>query len=127
MLFLERKQKNGFTYDLEDIFGTLHIESEKQLDKDLLDGMVVLLLKQTYTAQRVEGDIKTPVGKVSYTFTKRPQWEDDDEKEPCKDTPTSTKRPEKGSTPKYRSTIPVLNWFKRFVVASREAWRKAKN
>jgi hypothetical protein len=122
MIFQEKKVTTGYTYDVQDVFGTIHIESGVQLEPDILDGMVVLLLKQNITAQTINGTVKHAQGVVSYTFTRAPLWEDD--KEPCESTPTSTDTPESASTRTPRSPATIWYWCKRFVGAFREAWRK---
>lgn len=127
MIFIERKKEEGYTYDLEDVFGTLHIESAQKLDAEILDGMVVLLLKQALTARIVEGEVKHEKGTVKYTFVKRPHWEHDDEEEQCEDTPTSTNEPESASTATPSSPTPTSNWLRQFVEAFREAWRSTRN
>lgn len=128
MIFQERTTKTGYTYDVEDVFGTIHIESTSKLDGDTLDDMVVVLLKQNLPAQTVTGEVKHKHGTVTYTYVKRPQWEEDEEekKKPCENTPTSTKQPERESILTCLSKAPALIWFRRFAEAFREAWRKSR-
>lgn len=125
MIFQERKKEAGYTYDVEDVFGTIHIESTTKLDGDTLDEMVMVLLKQNLPAQTVTGEVKHKSGTVAYTYVKRPLWEEDEEeKKPCENIPTSTKKQESASTATPHFTVPIWSWCKRFVVAFREAWRK---
>lgn len=126
MIFQERKKEAGYTYDVEDVFGTIHIESTTKLDGDTLDEMVMVLLKQNLPAQTVTGEVKHKSGTVAYTYVKRPLWEDDDEQKPCESTPTSTKKPESVSIRTRLLRIPALSWCARFAEAFREAWRKGK-
>ena len=127
MIFQERKQPNDeYTYNVEDVFGTAHIESSVKLTGDILDGIVMVLLKQNIAAEEIRGEVKHDKGVVQYVFKKRPQWEDD-EPEPCNDTHTSTNEPASASIRTRLLRIPALSWCKRFVVAFREAWRKGGN
>ncbi len=126
MIFQERKTDTGYTYDLEDVFGTLHIVSTSKVSADLLDSMVVLLLRQNLTAGTVEGEVKHKDGTVQYIFKKAPLWEDDDENEPCEDTPTSTEKQESASTQTRPLKTPGSSWWSRFAGAFREALRSAK-
>lgn len=125
MIFQERKLETGFTYDVEDVFGKIHIDSPTKLEPDILDEMVVLLLKRNLTAETITGEVKHKDGVVAYTFKRAPMWEDD--KEPCESTHTSTPKQENASTPTRRLGIPILSWCKRFVVAFREAWKKGRS
>jgi len=88
MIFQERKQPNdAYSYDVEDVFGTVHIESSVKLTGDILDGIVMVLLKQNISAEEIRGEVKHNKGVVQYVFKKRPMWEDEDEaKQPCNDT-----------------------------------------
>jgi len=127
MIFQERKQPNSdeYTYDVEDVFGTVHIESSVKLTGDILDGIVMVLLKQNISAEEIRGEVKHDKGVVQYVFKKRPMWEDEDEaKQPCNDTPTSTQKPESASTRTRLLRIPILSWCARFAEAFREAWKK---
>jgi hypothetical protein len=128
MIFQERKQPNDeFSYDVEDVFGTVHIESSVKLTGDILDGIVMVLLKQNISAEEIRGEVKHDKGVVQYVFKKRPMWEDEDEeKQPCKDTHTSTQKPESASTRTRLLRIPILSWCGRFAEAFREAWKSAK-
>ena len=124
MIFQERKKEAGYTYDVEDIFGTITIESSTKLTADILDDMVVLLLRQNLNAGVITGEVKHKGGIVKYVFKPRAQWEED-EKESCEDTPTSTPKPESESIATRRSSVPVLSWLKKFAGAFREAWKNA--
>ena len=124
MIFAEQKKESGYSYEVEDIFGTISIESEAQLTPDLLDDMVVLMLRQNSTAGEIKGEVKHEGGVVKYTFKKRPLW-DESEDEPCENTPTSTQKLASAFTQIRHLPVSILNWLKRFAVAFREAWRKA--
>ncbi len=127
MIFQERKIETGFHYTVEDIFGVIDIESSTKLEPDILDEMVVVLLRQNLNAREISGEVKHGDGIVKYVFKPRPIWEDDDEKNKCKDTLTSIKKQENASTQTRLSRIPLLNWFRRFAGAFREAWKKARS
>ncbi len=124
MIFAERKIESGFTYEVEDIFGTISIESDKKLTGDILDDMVLLLLRQNGNAGEISGEVKHDGGIVKYVFKKRPIWEKDEET-PCESTPTSIPKQESASTRILHLPRSILSWFKRFVGAFLEAWRKA--
>lgn len=127
MLFQERKTNTGYEYKVEDVFGSITIESEQKMSGDLLDEIVVILLRKNISAQTVTGEFKLTRGKVNYTFVKAPMWEEDEEvKTPCEDTPTSTKETVSLFTRMSRSLTLTLAWCRQFVVAFQEAWKKAK-
>ena len=123
MIFQERTIHNGYSYDVEDIFGTLHIESSVKLTGEILDDMVVLLLRRNISAETVTGEIKHQGGTVTYIFKRAPAWEDD---KPCDDTHTSTKQPERESIRTRLLRVPGLIWCRKFAEAFREAWKKGK-
>lgn len=141
MIFQEKKTDTGYTYKVEDVFGEIEIVSSTRLvkkikdketgeekdDGSLLDDMVLLLLRKNLNAEIVTGEVIHDEGKVQYTFKRTPQWSEDDEEESCEDTHTSTKKPEKEYTPTNHLIKRTWNWFKKFVVAFQEAWKKAKN
>lgn len=134
MTFIETKKKDaqGFDYHLEEIFGTLDIDSTARLDADQLDGIVCLLLKQNIQASVVEGRVAQDKNIIKYKFVKVPAWSDDDEDdETCENTPTSTRVPANGSMLTKRLhpskwISGTWNWCRRFAGAFREAWKKAK-
>lgn len=126
MIFQEKKQAQGFIYTVEDIFGTIDIESDAKLDPETLDGMVVLLLRQNLNAGEIKGEVKHAKGTVKYVFRPRATWEDDDEEAPCNDIPTSTSKPERESSATSPLLARALSWSRRFAGAFREAWKKAK-
>lgn len=125
MIFLEKKTDQGFNYEVQDVFGKMSIDSTIKLAGDLLDDLVVLIMKQGPGAETVNGEVKHDKGVVSYTFKRAPKWEDDDE--PCENSPTSTKEPANVFTAIVRWMRNVWSWYKRFVVAFREAWRNGNN
>ncbi len=129
MLFQERKIETGYHYKVEDVFGTVDIESPTKLTPDLLDDMVVLLLGQKLSAKEVSGSVKHESGEVTYKFVKADMWsEPEEETPPCKNTPTSTNETASESPQVSRWNFPkkignTWNWFRRFVEAFREAWK----
>ena len=129
MVFQEQKTETGWHYKVEDVFGTIDIDSSAQLDGDTLDAMVVLLLGQSISAETVEGTVKHATGTVTYKFVKAPQWTEDTEPLPelCKNTPTLKKLPAKESIVMYLLNVTGYNWCKRFVAVFRETWDKNKN
>lgn len=128
MVFQEQKTEAGWHYKVEDVFGTIDIDSSGQLDGDTLDAMVVLLLGQNISAETVEGTVKHSSGTVTYTFVKAPQWTEDDTEplpELCKNIHTSIRQRVVAFIAKLLSKLPGYNWCKRFVVAFLKAWRNA--
>lgn len=127
MLFQERKTSLGFEYKVEDVFGSITIDSEQKMSGDLLDEIVVILLRKNISAQTVTGEFKLTRGKVNYTFVKRPMWEEDEEiKQPCEDTPTSTKETASLFIRMRRLLTLTLAWCRQFVVAFQEAYKNTK-
>jgi len=115
----------GYSYDVDDVFGEMHIESTEKIEPDILDEIVVVLLRQNIAAQTVRGTIKHKDGVIAYSFKKRPVWSDDDEKEPCESTPTSTTEQDTVSIRTILLNVPIIRWIARFVVAFLEGWKKA--
>lgn len=126
MVFQEKKTEQGYEYTVEDVFGKIEIASSQQLTGEILDDMVVLLLRKNLNAEVVTGEVKHKGGVVTYKFHRASTWSEDDE-EPCENTPTSTEKQESGSTATNRWRVPILSWCRRFAVAFREAWRSAKS
>lgn len=122
MIFQERKTETGYHYRCEDIFGEVDIETEAKLEAGLLDDVVSFLLKQNLSAREVKGEATTEAGLIKYRFVKADQWSDDDE-DACDDTPTSKSEQESGSLLTWLSSMPIIGWCRKFVVAFREAWR----
>lgn len=122
-------KKPGFEYYGAGVFGDMTVHSNKPLDGDKLDGIMGLLLKDGSKAQHVNGTIKVAEDHVvSYKFTKNLQWGEEtvNVPKPCENTSTSTKEQKSESTQTKSSTAKSSNWFKRFVVAFREAWKSTK-
>ncbi len=90
MVFQEKKEENGYTYKVQDVFGEIEIKSSRQLKPDILDEIVLILLKQDTTTQITQGEIKSDNEEISYKFIKVPIWEDDNEE--CKNIPTLTQK-----------------------------------
>ncbi len=126
MVFQEKKIQSGYSYFIEDVFGEVLIKSPEKLTGELLDSIISLLLKQNSTAQKISGEVKLDNGLVSYEFNKAPMWKlgDDEDEDICKDTLTSTKKPENVFIQTKNSLIKTLFWPKRFAVAFLEAYRK---
>jgi len=123
MIFIETKKEQGFTYKLEDIFGTLVVESAVKLEAGVLDEMVVLLLRSNVQAGELRGEVEYKGQKVKYQFKKAENWTDDEE-ESCENISTSTSKQESESTRTSIWPIHTWSWCKRFVGAFREAWKK---
>lgn len=130
MIFQESKKESGWYYKVDEIFGTLEIDSPTQLGVNILDGMVSLLLRENLSAETITGEVKHENGIVKYTFNRAPIW-DDDEKTPCENIPTSTREQASESIPLspwnfLKKKEIIFNWCKRFAEAFLEAWRKTK-
>ena len=125
MIYQEKKLKAGYSYKLEEIFGTVTIKSSKRLKGELLDDLIVLMLKNKAKTETITGTIKHNEGEVSYTFKRAPLWSEDDEK-PCENTPTSTNKPASVFIAIKSYPVSVLRWFKRFGAAFRAAWKRAR-
>lgn len=110
MIFQEKKTDTGYNYRVEDIFGEIMIDAPSQLKGEILDEVVVLLLRGQQTAQTITGKVAVPDGTLTYTFVKRPLWEDDEPEVP--ESPIPAPRP------------PIWGRIKRATMAAREAWRK---
>jgi hypothetical protein len=126
MVFQEIKKEIGYLYKVEDVFGTIEIESDLKLDGSTLDDIVVLLIGKNLKAQVITGEVKHSAGVVKYKFEKAPVWSDDDEKkETCTNILTSTKKQESVYIPIRSYLSAVLSWLQRFMGAFREAWKKS--
>lgn len=127
MIFKEIKKEKGYTYELEEVFGSINIDTPEKLNADLLDDLVMLLLKQNLNAKEVSGTVETEKGEVSYKFIKAQQWGQTNK---CENTHTKIKRPESTYTQTCLSTLRqklrnATNWLRRFAGVFREAWKKA--
>jgi len=128
MIFAEQKTETGYIYDVEDVFGRIHLESDTKLPGDTLDDVVVFLLGSKSQAARIEGSATHGDSTIAYTFDRTALWsEDDEDTETCTSTPTSTQEPESEPTATNRSKRKATSWYRRFVVAFREAWKKASD
>jgi hypothetical protein len=129
MIFQERKKGTGFEYKVEDLFGTIAIESPNKLNGQLLDEIVVILLRTTSTGN-ASGVVKVTENEtIKYEFVRASQWDDgeDDDTEICLNLHTSTVKRVTGAAVialLFSKIKKIGNWFKRFVVAFQEAWRK---
>lgn len=102
MVFAEKKTKDGFNYECTDLFGVINIESTTKLDADLLDELVWTVIKSNISAKTITGEVTHSGGVVKYVLERETQWSENDENdtnESWSDTPTSTKKPGKESTP----------------------------
>jgi hypothetical protein len=125
MLFREQKNGEGWRYDIDDIFGSASIESNLQLDADMLDAIIMVIMKHEPGAIEVNGSVQvSDTQSITYQLKRTPMWSDD-EPEPCENSPTSTKKQEKEPTPTLPLVTRALNWSRRFVAAFLEAWRKS--
>ena len=75
MLFKERATSPGFAYTVEDLFGTITIQSAKKLDGPTLDRIVMAVLKTGATEGTVTDDI-------TFTFAINNTWQEDEEPVP---------------------------------------------
>lgn len=126
MTFKEIKNEKGYTYELEEVFGTISIDTQDRLNGDLLDDLVMLLLKQNLNAKEVSGTVDTDKGQVSYKFIKAQQWGEDK----CENIPTKTKTPERrpiatGTLQKGNVWTRASKWLRKFAGVFHEAWKKA--
>jgi len=108
--------------------------SDEKIPVDVLDDMVLLLLRQNLSAHVVKGEVKTEQGMVRYTFTKEPQWgevspeeeaewDDTEDRDICENTPISTNEPESEFT---RISLYVRRIFKKLrksVAVLRDVWK----
>jgi hypothetical protein len=78
MIFKEKKEETGYVYEVEDIFGIIKIESNKQVDAEILDEITMSLLRQNIQAEEISGeDRDEDTGlEIKYTFKKTPMWEE---------------------------------------------------
>lgn len=134
MLYQEKKIETGFTYDVEDIFGKIHIESSTKLGPDLLDDLVVELIKQNTTAETISGEVKHSGGVVKYNYTRAPLWDESEDVVPtqdiCTNIPTETEKQESWYLQILHSIynlawVRTTNWCMKFVAVFREAWKRA--
>ena len=135
MIFQEKKVEDGYEYKIDDVFGTIEMWSSIKLDADILDDVVLLLLRQSTNAAIVNGTVKHDRGTVRYTFTKEPQWskvtpeeesewEDKDDYPLCENTPISIKETEKGFTLIIRYVDRIFKKLRRSAVVLRDVWKK---
>ncbi len=134
MIFQEKKITDGYEYKVEEIFGTIVINSDIKLDGDTLDRMVSLLLTNGSKAQVVSGEVKHDKGTVSFTFTKEDAWSDvspeeekdwdDNQDTTCENTPTSTKEMESAFTRIRHSISRIWSKLRRSVIAIRDVWEQ---
>lgn len=127
MIFQEKKVEDGYEYKIEDVFGVIDIKSDQQLEADTLDGMVLLLMRQDKGAGQIRGSVQHETGSVDYTFTRAPQWEEDDEEddpELCENTRISIHGQESAFTQINRWTLRILKKLRKSVEVLREVWRK---
>lgn len=127
MIFVETKTKDGYTYDAHNVIGKIHIEAVEKLDGEILDGMVGLMLRKNLNAETIKGTVEYEEGKtVSYTLEKESQWQESTPEEDASwnNSPTSTKRQEKESTPRNAWKTKILNWLLKYVDKFRQALQK---
>lgn len=122
MIFREQKKNNGYVYDLDDVFGSLHIESLDKLDAELLDNMVVILLRQNIKASEINGEVEHNGNPVRYSFKKAPMWEDKEE-EKCENITTSIKEPEKEYIQTNHLKTRIYYWLQRLKEKFQKVWK----
>lgn len=132
MIYQEKKTKDGYDYTIEDVFGKIEMKSAIQLDGPMLDSITMTLMRQNISAETITGTVKHKDGVLEYVFKKTDPWKGPDpiilneEKIPCENTPTKTKRLEKWYTAILNVPRSIWNWCKRFAVAYREAGKSNK-
>jgi len=138
MIFQEKAVDQGWEYKIQDVFGVMEFYCDEKIPVDVLDDMVLLLLRQNLSALVVKGEVKTEQGIVRYNFTKEPQWgdvspeeeaewDDPEDKDICENTPTSTNEPESEFT---RISLYVRRIFKKLrksVAVLRDIWRNPRD
>lgn len=128
MLFTWKKIPTGYEYNTtdEEVFGSITFRYHEKLEPDMCDDIVSAIMKHPGKAETIEGTIDLPDGELSYTFKKKPLWDKDDT------TSIEIKRADirfkAMSLLKGLATMPssVISFCRRFVVAFREAFRRAK-
>jgi len=138
MIFQEKAVDQGWEYKIQDVFGVMEFYCDEKIPVDVLDDMVLLLLRQNLSALVVKGEVKTEQGIVRYNFTKEPQWgdvspeeeaewDDPEDRDICENTPTSTNEPESEFT---RISLYVRRIFKKLrksVAVLRDIWRNPRD
>jgi len=134
MIFQEKKVPEGYEYKINDVFGVMEFYSGTKIQVDILDDMVLLLLRQNLSALVVNGEVKTEQGIVRYTFTKEPQWgevspeeeaewDDPEDRDICENTPTSTRGPESVFTLIRHWISRTLKKLRKSVAVIRDVWK----
>jgi hypothetical protein len=134
MIFQEKKVEEGWEYKINDVFGVMDFYCDEKIPVDVLDDMVLLLLRQNLSAHVVKGEVKTDQGIVRYTFTKEPQWgdvspeeeaewDDPEDKDICENTPTSIPERESVFTPIYLYVKRILRKLRRSGEVLRTIWK----
>ena len=134
MIFQEKKVEEGWEYKINDVFGVMDFYCDEKIPVDVLDDMVLLLLRQNLSAHVVKGEVKTDQGIVRYNFTKEPQWgdvspeeeaewDDPEDKDICENTPTSIPERESVFTRIYLYVKRILRKLRRSGEVLRDVWR----
>ena len=134
MIFQEKKVDQGWEYKIEDVFGVMDFYCDEKIPVDVLDDMVLLLLRQNLSAHVVKGEVKTDQGIVRYNFTKEPQWgevspeeeaewDDPEDRDICENTPTSIPEQESEFTPIYLYVARIFKKLRKSVAVLRDIWR----
>lgn len=121
MIYREQKIKDGYQYNIDDVFGSVEMQSTVQLDGEQLDNITMTLLKQNIKAETVTGEIVHDQGKLKYTYKKVQQWGEGEIIKKCENTHTEINIAEKLYTAILNVPKNISNWCKRFAVAFREA------
>ena len=134
MIFQEKAVDQGWEYKIQDVFGVMEFYSDEKIIVDVLDDMVLLLLRQNLSAETVKGEVKTDQGIVRYTFTKEPQWgevspeeeaewDDPEDRDICENTPTSTNEQESEFTRISRYVARIFKKLRKSAAVLRDVWR----
>lgn len=80
MLYIERKTESGYSYELQEVFGTIKIESPTALSDpetkhEKLDAVTLAIIRSNLA----QGEFP---GGITFTFDKSPKWEEDEELKP---------------------------------------------
>lgn len=137
MIFQEKKTEKGFSYYTEDVFGKLYIQATIQIKPELLDDLVVFMLKRmkhNMAAKEITGKVELPTKAkdvIEYKFEPAELWSEDDDDEElneqtlCESIRTSIKKPADVFIVTGRLMMKTLNWCRKFAAAFRVAWKKA--
>ena len=130
MVFAEKKREQGFSYFAHNVIGEITIDSDTKLDKDILDGVIGVLMRQAGGAEIVEGTVRHSNGVVKYSLKRASQWQENEEydtDEAWNGTHTKTKILENVLHLIPSFMMRIWNWCRRFVVAFQQGLQSANN